>query len=261
MCRYSLSRFLAGFLVVVSWSLSGCFFFRESSGDTAPQSNLHRFREAPRVPLTLTVGDDLRDEVALYVNGSVIGEIGWNPKKVFVRAQTLDDGNVVSEARESLVTFAMNAGAIAENGVVTPNTPVPFTLVVPSPPFSDYLIELLWGDDTNGLDAILEPQSEHSLTLNDVVEQDRSCSSEPCGVSLKVETLLKNNGLTAITAVLVGITLQPEGENGTELPGLEHKIPVKNINVSPGAQQLLTFRFGGPYPRGTTVSRIELIQD
>lgn len=234
------------FFLLSCLSISGCSL----NSAPVPEHEIPII-STPQSPFSLQITDVQNDGKNLRVEGVISTKAPWYVDKVSVCLTGFRDGLEVASVARPLREFLSPAqisqsgvsNSIEANGpVLLEESPLAFSLILPSQNISDYQVTLGWGDDSatdHSRHVLWEEQSIVDLGADPV------CLEADCPHIYAVEGVLRNDGQEVISAVTLTLKLQTASAENTSTTDTEdpEQIDLSPLNLLSGASQKVRLRF------------------
>lgn len=208
----------------------------------------------PQSPFSLQVTSVQNDGKTLKVEGIIITKASWYVDKVSLNLVGYHDGVEVASFSRPLKDF-LNPSQLAPSNSSSPfgssnlgvslpaETPLAFSLGIPSQNITDYQLTLGWGEE-----AVVVSSKSVNWVESGIVDLGVApdCSGDNCGHFFAVEGTLQNIGKETINSVSVAIGLLAADsiKTDTRVDMSEYEmIELTPLNISPGASQKVRLRF------------------
>ena len=252
MCHFQkiVSRFI--FIIAILLTGTSC----SNTTKVAPQLNPEiPIVSTPQSPFSLQITSVQNDGRNLKVEGVILTKASWYVDKVSVLLTGLKDGVEVASSARPLKDF-LNQEQLApvsgsspygtsSLGVSLPaESPLAFSLSIPSQNVSDYQVTLGWGEEAVISVAATVQWVEHGLVE---VGVSPDCNEHSCPRLYAVEGSIRNDGKQVVSSVTVALRLLALDANGVaDASGANtenEQIELAPLNLLPGASQKVRLRF------------------
>lgn len=244
--------------------------------------------EAPNTPLYLKLINELYNGDLLMVHGTISGAVKWNRDDVRVRLRLYRDGELLTAVERSLGgTEGQNVEGKDDEGtgglrrgLVPPGVEVPFRLEVSTVTthatgFTDYQLELVWGEGSaeirspepqsgivsptvsahpadsdyalgGGSGASRElPLAGEALSITGLTSKTITdgCSAAICGLFLRGELVNQSGRIVKDVALVVGYRRKELKSLTDPVIPLKEELSLPDVNLGPGEVQPFEINF------------------
>lgn len=216
------------FGVLSIFLLSGC----STLSSPQPIPVITQSQDDSSQPLVLRVTEEINDGKRLHIGGQVMSKIWWESSTSFIHLKVLKDGVVTGESLLPIASLIDPDIAREYSGpFLRPKEVKPFRLSADAAQITDYQIELVWGDDSKSLQALLDPKPIISIT-------DVSLLQKSGKNSVIVGNIL-NGTPKRLTGLTLGISFHwvQKGASldlSAAIPENEQNITVGKLSIGPG---------------------------
>lgn len=239
-------------LIIFVISIAGCASKSVIMAEQS-QSEFGPVISTPQSPFSLQVTSVQNDGRNLKVEGLIITKASWYVDKVSVVLTAFNHGEPVVSQSRPLKDFlnqdqlapatASSPFGSSELGVALPaETPLAFSMSVPSENISDYQVSLGWGEN-----AVLNVANSIKWIENGIVDLGpiSDCDGTSCPHLYAVEGILKNESSATVTAVTATLRLIPIGSGSVE-EGQAEDVELKPLSLLSKASQRVRLKFKSP---------------
>lgn len=246
-------------LIIPSLTLVNCSSIN-SKAISVPAAPEIPIISTPQSPFSLQITDVRNDSKTLAVEGVIVTKATWYVEKVSVALTGFRDGLEVASAVRPLKDFlsstqlsanvsSQSNGTFTNGPVLKEDSPLAFSISIPSHKISDYQVTLGWGNEATRVEpkAVLWEQ-QGLVDLGELSD----CESQECPRVYAVEGNLRNDSQQVITAVTATLVLKlrnggNEDQVGSETEVLEaEQIDLSPLALQPGASQRVRLRLKQP---------------
>ncbi len=222
-----------------------------------------------RPPLQLQILGESNDGVLLQIKVRVTPLVDWPTEKVVVLLSALQNGVVISESAHCITGICgesnhLNAPAleksVSESTILKRNAPIDLTLTVPSQAMTDYVVDLLWGEEAGNfrskLPGVSAPMDLQLPELVDFKVGDRlsSCEKSICSASYGLTATLVNKSPAILKSITLGagFILDEKASNDrdySKIPEKEDEIPLPELYLSANSSKTIEIVLEQSVPR------------
>ena len=236
-----------------SIALSGCSL--SSSENSKPEKTTSAaLQDESEPPFRVEIIEERNTGKELYVYAGITPQVDRKLSDIAVRITAFRDGEFLSEVTEPLEKLLKENGVQVVGNRLERGEQVAFTGYIEAKDFTDYQLEVLWGDDQvvqmlaiENTDAI----QDEALQLQNVSVQPLCVGSKCDGFVLLGE--LFNAGSTSVTDAELGVGVvfqSQENAKGEQLiPDDEQVLALADVMLAPMEKQPVRFEFEGPFPK------------
>jgi hypothetical protein len=256
----------ASFGIIVAYCvsfLSGCsLLHRQTVGDRiASGPSLVKAGEGLAAPISVSIREELRTGEALAVLAVVKAKTNWDPTRVSLQLRAFAEGSEVGRVAKPLSDLV---------GIFKAGQEISVPLSIAGQHFTDYQLELLWGEKAQGVVAsspeISSPNmGEAGSARAELIDLQfesapNGCDRPPCPQGLVASGRIRNSGTKTLREVILGVGfVSVESGRAVDLlnttPETEERVTLSGLEIAAGASRPVKLSIDTPLPPQQTAVR------